>query len=129
MRVLAEAGKDLVTDELAIARNLVENGLRCRQKVQTADATVGGIGPAFDQSTGLQAVDQPADRDRLDFADGGHFVLGDARLAAEPTQDHPLSSGHAARPRTLVEPRPHHAGDVVQQYQWIAVEILHLKYL
>ena len=74
--------------------------------MQTADAAIGRIGAALDQPARFEAIDQTADRDRLDLADRGHFVLGDARLAAQPRQNYPLRARHAASPRPLVEARP-----------------------
>src|SRR5262249_5200217 len=75
-----------------------------------------------DEVARLQPVDEPRDGDRLDLDDRCQLVLSEAGLTLEVREDHPLGTGHAARPRALVRARAHGARDVVKQKQEVLIE-------
>src|SRR4051812_29003645 len=63
----SHAGGQDGIDLAAATIDLLEDWRGGRRQVQPADPAVLRVGPAFDQSPALQAVDEAADGDRLDL--------------------------------------------------------------
>src|SRR3569832_981782 len=72
---------DLRVEQGLIAGDLDQDGLCGRQKMQTTYAPVVRVGTPLDHAARFEPVYQPSNRDRLDLAERGEFVLRETRLA------------------------------------------------
>jgi hypothetical protein len=78
-------------------------------------AAVGRMWVPFDQTPGLQLVEDATKRDRLDFEKLCESRLIDALVLPEVGQDLPLRSGQPATARVLLKSLSEQTSDLVQQ--------------
>ena len=76
---------------------------RLRRQMQPPHAAIGGMRPPLDEPHFLQSVDDPSERNRLDFEQLRQTALMDALVALQIGQNLPLRPRQARTARMLLE--------------------------
>jgi len=96
--------------------DLFDDRLRLRREVKLHGSPVGRVATPLDPAGALHAVDEPADRDRLDLEAFGERRLAQALGARDVHERAPLRLGEAERLQPAIEAAPQHASDVSDQH-------------
>jgi hypothetical protein len=83
--------------------------------MKSPDPSVGGVGLPFDQSEGLELIDDAGKRDRLHVEEPRQSALIDPFVSVQIRQHLPLRSGQPGTPRMLLESLFEQPRDFMQQ--------------